>query len=123
MIYNILLVGAGGFIGSAARYVVAWTTAEAGYTKYPVGTFIVNVAGCLGAGLVVGLAERHDWAPGLRLFLAVGFCGGFTTFSSFAVENVLLLQGRDLTAFGVYSLLSFALGLGGVILGMYIGRG
>jgi fluoride exporter len=123
MIYNILLVGAGGFIGSAARYVVAWTTAGAGYTKYPAGTFIVNVAGCLAAGLVVGLAERHDWAPGLRLFLAVGFCGGFTTFSSFAVENVLLLQGRDLTALGVYSVLSFALGLGGVILGMYIGRG
>ena len=118
MIYNILLVGAGGFIGSAARYVVAWTTAEAGYTKYPVGTFIVNVAGCLGAGLVVGLAERHDWAPGLRLFLAVGFCGGFTTFSAFSIETVGLINGGEYGKAGAYVALSVGLSIAATFAGM-----
>ena len=118
-----MLVGVGGFVGSISRYLVAWATAEGGFTKYPVGTFIVNVVGCFAAGLIVGFAERYDWAPGTRLLLAVGFCGGFTTFSSFAVENILLLQNREVPAFVVYSLLSFFLGLAGVIAGLHVARG
>lgn len=120
MIYNILLVGVGGLVGSVLRFLIAWATA--GCSKYPVGTLLVNVVGCVAAGLVVGFAERQDWAPGVRLFLAVGFCGGFTTFSSFAVENVHLLQERELAAFLIYNALSFALGLGGVVAGINLAR-
>ena len=92
-------------------------------TAFPYGTFAVNIVGCLAIGLVYGLAERFEWfSADLRLFLATGFCGGFTTFSSFAYENIELLQDKDYLTFGAYSALSVALGLGAAVLGLSLAK-
>lgn len=76
------------------------------------GTLAVNVAGCLAIGLLYGLFERGNLLNAeLRLFLTVGFCGGFTTFSTFIHENYALLGGQQFLHFAGYALLSFALGM------------
>lgn len=107
-----LLVGAGGFLGSIARYFVAiWLTKHFA-SAFPYGTFTVNILGCLIIGIVFGLGQRFEWlTPGLRLFLATGFCGGFTTFSSFNLENANLLQNSNYLTFGIYAISSFTIGL------------
>lgn len=79
---------------------------------FPWGTLAVNVAGCLAIGLLYGLFERGNLLNAeLRLFLTVGFCGGFTTFSTFIHENYALLGGQQFLHFAGYALLSFALGM------------
>ncbi|MDR3093444.1 MAG: fluoride efflux transporter CrcB [Bacteroidales bacterium] len=94
MKYALLLVGAGGAIGSMLRYLTSQLVAQrmAQYSSLW-GTFAVNVIGCLVIGAVFGLSERYGWfSPQLRLFFATGICGGYTTFSTFAYENIELLQ-------------------------------
>jgi CrcB protein len=117
----IALVGLGGAAGSIARYLLAgWTMAVAGPHKFPLGTFAVNIAGCLVAGLLAGLAERHPgWlSPDLRLLLFVGLLGGFTTFSAFGLETAhLLRRGDGLVAVG-YAGGSVVLGIAAVWLGL-----
>jgi CrcB protein len=116
---NVLLVAIGSMLGGVARYLCAIGVARSVTAAFPYGTFAVNVAGCLAIGLVYGCAERFDWfSADLRLFLATGFCGGFTTFSSFAYENIELLHDKDYLTFGVYSALSFILGLGAAYVGV-----
>jgi len=88
----IILVGIGGLLGSITRYLIASFTTQIIPSTFPYGTFAVNITGCLIVGMVFRLSERFDWIPEWRLFLATGFCGGFTTFSSFAHENILLLH-------------------------------
>ena len=79
-------------------------------TAIPYGTLTVNIVGCLVIGIVYGLSERfHLLTPNWRLFLATGICGGFTTFSSFAYENVTMLQQSNYIGFAVYSISSFVL--------------
>ncbi|TYT26687.1 fluoride efflux transporter CrcB [Luteimonas viscosa] len=115
------LVGLGGAAGSIARYLLAtWTMHAATPQKFPLGTFVVNLAGCLVAGLLAGLAERHPgWlSPDLRLLLFVGLLGGFTTFSAFGLETAQLLRrGEWLVATG-YVGGSVLLGIGAVWLGL-----
>ena len=116
---NVLLVAIGSMIGGVARYLCALGLARSTTGAFPYGTFAVNVVGCLLIGLVYGCAERFEWfSPDLRLFLATGFCGGFTTFSSFAYENIELLQDKDYLTFAAYSCLSFILGLGAAYVGV-----
>ena len=109
MIKNLLLVGFGGGIGSMLRY-LAWHVFKSG--QFPVPTFIVNIAGSLAIGIVIGLSMKepaiHDnW----KLFLATGICGGFTTFSAFSIENLqLMLDGKYLQSV-YYILLSILLGI------------
>jgi CrcB protein len=93
----LLLVAVGGALGSAARYRLGtWVMAHATDWRFPLGTFAVNVAGCLIAGIAAGLAERyHFFSADARLFLFVGILGGFTTFSAFGLETVLLLRRGD----------------------------
>ncbi len=93
----ILLVALGGAFGSVARYRIGtWVIAHSADWKFPAGTFAVNVAGCLVAGIAAGLAERyHFFSPDARLFLFVGILGGFTTFSAFGLETVFLLRRGD----------------------------
>ena len=115
------LVGLGGAAGAIARYLVAgWTMAAAAPQKFPLGTFAVNLAGCLLAGLLAGLAGRHPgWlSPDLRLLLFVGVLGGFTTFSAFGLETAhLLRRGEWLVAAG-YAGGSVVLGIAAVWIGL-----
>lgn len=80
--------------------------------KFPLGTFVVNVLGCLIAGFLIGLAETHDFlTPELRLLAFTGFLGGFTTFSAFGVETVSLLQKGETAVAASYVALSVVCGL------------
>ena len=91
---QVLLVGAGGFIGSVLRYTVSGLVHRAiPFSGFPYGTLVVNLVGCLAIGLLTGLAEsRQVIGPELRIFLFLGLLGGFTTFSTFAYEGVQLIH-------------------------------
>lgn len=105
-----IIVGLGGFLGSVARYLSASYITRVHPGAFPGGTFAVNVVGSLIIGLVFGYAQRYNWtSPEWRLFLATGFCGGFTTFSSFSLENVQLLRQGDYAAFAAYASASLVL--------------
>lgn len=90
MILNLVCVGLGGALGSVARYVLSHFVAKTCIVAFPWGTLVVNVAGCLLVGFLSGLvsASPSTW----RLLLVTGFCGGFTTFSTFASESVGLVN-------------------------------
>lgn len=108
----LILIGVGGLLGSVSRYLAAVFFTKIFSSAFPYGTFVVNVVGCLLIGIIYGLSERFSWVtPEWRIFLASGFCGGFTTFSSFAYENIKLLQSGEYFIFAVYSISSFVLGL------------
>lgn len=119
----VFLVGIGGLLGSIARYLAASFLTKTIPSAFPYGTFAVNIIGCLIIGIIFGLSEKFNWLPEWRLFLATGVCGGFTTFSSFAYENILLLQDKDYLTFASYSILSFALGLIATFIGLALTRG
>lgn len=101
MIRTIILVGIGGGIGSILRYLTSVVIAKYFQTSFPWGTFAVNIIGCLIVGLLLGLFERQLLTnPHLKFLLVTGFCGGYTTFSAFASENMNLFQsGNSPTAF------------------------
>ncbi len=113
------MVGLGGFVGSVLRYLVSgWMQRLSGSSFFPYGTLSVNVLGCLFIGLLSGWAENAElFGPSVRLFLLLGLLGGFTTFSTFGNETVILLRDREtLTALG-YVGSHLVLGLGAVALG------
>ncbi len=113
MLKNILLVGLGGCIGSILRYAVSLLATEHFATKslFPWGTFIVNVVGCLIIGMLWGILDTYDWLTNeLRLLLMVGFCGGFTTFSSYAMDGHVV--GKESVFMSlIYLAISLILGL------------
>lgn len=103
----VVLVGIGGFIGGAGRYLVTQYVNKLAPAVFPYGTFLVNVVGCLLIGIFFGVSERFTWMNSeWRLFLTTGVCGGFTTFSAFAYENVKLLQSAHYAVFGAYVMAS-----------------
>ena len=119
---QILLVGAGGFIGSSLRFVISsWAQRSSFVAGFPLGTLVVNVIGCLLIGVLVGIADhRHLLEPGQRLFLAVGVLGGFTTFSAFAIETVSLLQSADIARAVMNVFAQITLGCVAALLGYLI---
>lgn len=116
LIEKMILVAAGGAAGAVCRYLVSLVPVKA---DFPVMTFVTNLAGAFLIGLIVGLAaNRWSESPRLVLFLKTGFCGGFTTFSTFSLEIVQLLEkGRLFTGVG-YAVVSVVACLTGVVLGM-----
>ncbi|MBK7134118.1 MAG: fluoride efflux transporter CrcB [Bacteroidales bacterium] len=121
MIKTLLLVGTGGFLGSVSRFLASRYMQENFPTAFPFGTFFVNVAGCFLIGLIYGFSERSAvLTPGWKLFLAVGFCGGFTTFSTFANENLALLRDGEFYYFFLYTGLSVFLGIAATFLGVLL---
>ncbi len=93
---TIMLIGIGGFIGANVRYWLSLWAAETFGSRFPWGTLIINVTGSLVLAVLVAYAFNHTTLdPRIRLFLAVGFCGAYTTFSTYAVESVVLLQAGN----------------------------
>ncbi len=113
MLKNILLVALGGAAGSVARYLLSKAIQDTAATAFPWGTMAVNVAGCLLIGLLYGLAAGDGARLGadLKLMLTVGFCGGFTTFSTFANESLTLAKSGDALLSAAYIGSSVALGV------------
>jgi fluoride exporter len=115
---SILIVGIGGFIGTVLRYLTSQYFQENVMSTFPWSTFTVNMVGSLLIGIFFGISEKGNLlAPDVRLFLTVGLCGGFTTFSSLANDAFILMQGREWFKLSLYATLSFFLGLLAVILG------
>jgi CrcB protein len=118
MLRNILLVGLGGFIGSIARYLVSHLNLSVDFFSIPIGTLTVNVAGSYIIGFLTGISEKSDLLTAeYRLFLMVGICGGFTTFSSFANENLMLMHQGQVLPVLLYTGLSIFLGFLAVYFG------
>ena len=121
-IRNIIAVGAGSFIGGIARYLVS--LAMKGISKgFPWATLLVNLLGCLTIGLLWGFLSRNaSESTSWGLFLTVGLCGGFTTFSTFSKEALTMLQTGQIWGFASYIAISILAGIALVALGYYIGH-
>lgn len=113
MIAQLAWVALGGAVGSLLRY---GCSRALNVGAFPYGTMLVNVLGCLAIGLLWGLFTRHT-NEGLRLLLVTGFCGGFTTFSTFTYEGIQLLQENRWATFIVYTAFSVTLGLAATYFG------
>lgn len=120
---NVLLVAAGGAFGASARHLVGVVSLRAFGSNFPYGTLIVNVVGCLLMGIFIGLlAVRLQGSEALRLFVATGFLGGFTTFSAFSLDfTVLWDRGETALAIG-YVAVSVLVSLGALAAGMWLVR-
>ena len=112
MIKAMLIAGLGGFMGTCLRYLTGRLCHLWELGGFPLGTFIVNIVGSFIIGALLGLAERNNFiTPTMNVLLVTGFCGGFTTFSSFADDIFLLMQQRNWTIFAIYTSLSIILGV------------
>lgn len=117
----VLLVGIGSFIGGVCRYYSQRIITAFLPSPLPYGTLVVNVVGCLLIGLIYGLADRGNLlTPEWRLFLATGFCGGFTTFSTFSYESLNLIQDGELLYLSLYVALSILLGFAATYAGILV---
>lgn len=120
MIKNSLLVFLGGGMGSVLRYIAGRYLNTA---TLPFGTFTVNILGSFLLGIILGLSLRYPHAnQTLAMLFGVGFCGGFTTFSTFAVENQAFLRAGDYYSFLLYSVGSLSLGILAVFAGIILSR-
>ena len=121
----VLLVGAGGALGAMARYGLSGLIARLWPVTFPLATLLVNSIGSLAMGVFVGLMARFlpAWQNEARLFVAIGILGGFTTFSSFSLDAVVLIERGALVQAAAYMLLSVVLCLIGLYLGLLATRG
>ena len=117
---KILLVGAGGFVGSNLRYWVGVWLQTLFPSEVPWSTMIINVSGSMAAGLFMGLATQDKWPEPWKLLIAIGLLGGFTTFSAFSVEAARLLEQRAFGAAAMYIGGSLFLCLIGAIVGLVL---
>lgn len=117
---QLALVFVGGGFGSVLRYLIGKFLNNA-ETGIPYGTFLANILGSLLIGIILGLAAKNETlSQHQTLFLATGFCGGFTTFSSFAYENHVFLKSGDFINFAIYTIASFIIGFLAVFLGVFL---
>jgi len=117
-----LYVGIGAFLGANARYWVGGWAAERFGTVFPFGTFLINLTGSFAIGLLAAFFAERAFSPNWRLFLMVGFLGGYTTFSSYSYEALRLLEDRAYLLGALYLFGSPVLGLVGCLAGTAMGR-
>jgi fluoride exporter len=114
----VLFIGFGGFAGSIARYGISILFHKKSVEGFPWQTMIANILGCLLLGLIYGYFEKESIQnQQLKLFLTVGFCGGFTTFSAFTFEGMMMLRNSHFLQFFIYTMSSFAL----CLIALYLG--
>lgn len=108
---NIVAVGIGGFIGAVLRYLIGLAPVNE-ITVFPIKTFIINIVGCIAIGIIAVLVSKNpNINPRWILFLKVGICGGFTTFSTFALETTDLMKGGHIGIAFLYAVLSVIVGV------------
>ena len=116
---TLLFVALGGALGACSRYGVGMIAQQWTATSFPLGTLLINVLGSFGMGLASPLLLSSGVG---RAFVTIGFLGGFTTFSTFSFEFFSLIEARNFSAAGVYLTGSFLLSIGGLVLGILLGR-
>ena len=113
----LLLIGTGSFIGGVLRYSISQFVQTKFLSAFPFGTFAVNIIGCFAIGMVFALSEKTNMSPEMRLFLATGICGGFTTFSAFSNETYSLMRDGQLFYASAYITSSVLFGLFATFIG------
>ena len=116
---NLLFVFIGGGLGSLCRYGIGTWLSD---YSFPYGTLVANFISCLLLGFFIGLASQEILKSDARLFLMTGFCGGFSTFSTFSGEIIALIQNGQLTSGILYIFASLAIGLLAILLGLFIAK-
>ena len=119
-IYLVGLVGLGGGLGAIMRYVLGgWVLHHSENARFPLSTFVINILGCLAAGLLTGLAEKYGlFSEQGKTFLFTGILGGFTTYSAFGLETTLLLRRGEYGIAAAYVSLSIAVGVAALWMGI-----
>ncbi len=119
----IMLVGAGGFLGTIARFLAVQFVDSRVGTNFPLATLVVNLTGCFLIGLIYGLSSNGQMVSrNWKFFLTTGFCGGYTTFSAFALENFVLMEQKMISSSLLYIVISVAGGIVATLTGIFIGR-
>ncbi|GAA6530519.1 MAG: fluoride efflux transporter CrcB [Prevotella sp.] len=123
MYKDFFIVGFGSFIGGGLRFLVSRAVQASVILTFPLGTFIVNVVGCLLIGFFSGLFVNGTWmSPSVKLFLTTGLCGGFTTFSTFMNESGSLLRDSNYLYTAVYVSASLFFGFLALVLGIQLAK-
>ncbi len=123
MVKTILYIAIGGAIGSVLRYLTSILVNKYWSNYFPLATFITNVLGCLLIGFLIGILEKNNLSnSNLKWFLITGFCGGFTTFSTFGYENFNLFQAQNSAIAFLYIGTSIFLGIMAVWLGLFLSK-
>jgi CrcB protein len=118
---QIILLGSGGFVGTVFCYKIQQFGIKHFAHLFPVGTFVVNITGCFIIGILYAIAARNfSFSPEWRLFLITGFCGGYTTFSTFSYEGIQLFRQGNYLFFFWYTALSVCLGFVATFAGLYL---
>ena len=114
---SILFVGLGGALGAICRYLLSMISVK---SDFPLMTFIINILGAIIIGFVVGVASKYKVNDNILLFLKTGFCGGFTTFSTFSLETLTLFENSHYITGCLYAVLSLICCVAGVAIGRFI---
>lgn len=119
---NIVLIGLGGAVGSVIRFVLGLFVKKYWGLSFPLGTFIVNLIGCFLIGMLIAYFQKNN-NDSMKLLLITGFCGGFTTFSSFTAESIELMQNNQISVSLLYIGASICIGLLATWAGIFIMKG